>query len=44
LFHAKIIIINKKDKEEEIDDDTAFYFGSHNFSAAAWGNLEKNDT
>jgi tyrosyl-DNA phosphodiesterase-1 len=27
-----------------IEDDSMLYFGSHNFSAAAWGNLEKKGT
>jgi tyrosyl-DNA phosphodiesterase-1 len=31
-------------KESEIDDDTTLYFGSHNFSAGAWGNIEKDGT
>jgi tyrosyl-DNA phosphodiesterase-1 len=28
----------------EIDDNSIFYFGSHNISIAAWGTLEKKDT
>ena len=44
LFHAKIIIVNDRENEKEITDDTVFYFGSHNFSAGAWGNLEKDGT
>lgn len=28
----------------EIDDETLLYFGSHNFSPSAWGNQEKKDT
>lgn len=36
--------MTEKDKENEIDDDTCLYFGSHNLSAGAWGNIEKNGT
>lgn len=28
--------------DDKIDDDTLIYFGSHNFSANAWGRHEKN--
>lgn len=38
------MIVTDKDQESKITDDTILYFGSHNFSAAAWGNLEKNET
>ena len=44
LYHAKFMIITEKGKEGEITDETVLYFGSHNFSAGAWGNLEKNDS
>ncbi len=27
-----------------MSNDILFYFGSHNFSMAAWGSLEKNDS
>jgi tyrosyl-DNA phosphodiesterase-1 len=38
------MIVTCKDKPDEITDDTVLYFGSHNFSGGAWGNLEKNDS
>ena len=38
LFHAKIMVVREKDSEE-INDSTLLYFGSHNFSPSAWGNL-----
>lgn len=28
---------------EEINDDTYLYFGSHNLSGGAWGNVEKDN-
>ena len=28
----------------KISDSTMLYFGSHNFSPSAWGNMEKKDT
>ena len=28
----------------EITDDSLLYFGSHNFSPSAWGNIEKGGT
>ncbi|CAD8055701.1 unnamed protein product [Paramecium sonneborni] len=40
--HLKVIIITSLD--EKIDDKTSIYIGSHNFSQAAWGKLEKNAT
>ena len=43
LFHAKIMIVNDKDLDH-ISDDSLLYFGSHNFSPSAWGNIEKNNT
>ena len=27
-----------------ISDNSLLYFGSHNFSPSAWGNMEKNQT
>lgn len=44
LYHAKFIIVSEEGKEDEVTDDTVLYFGSHNFSAGAWGNLEKDNT
>jgi tyrosyl-DNA phosphodiesterase 1 len=43
LYHAKFFIVTEEDNDE-ITDDTVLYFGSHNFSAGAWGNLEKTNT
>jgi len=40
LFHAKILIVNDKDSDR-ITDNSLLYFGSHNFSPSAWGNIEK---
>lgn len=28
----------------EIDDDTIIYYGSHNFTASAWGTYQMNET
>jgi len=36
------MIVTDKSKKDEITDDTVLYFGSHNLSAGAWGNLEKD--
>ena len=41
VSHSKMIIVTKDDKGI-IDDDTMLYFGSHNFSSAAWGREEKH--
>ncbi|CAG9335249.1 unnamed protein product [Blepharisma stoltei] len=41
LSHSKVVIAHNN---YEIDDDTIFYFGSHNLSPAAWGTWEKNST
>jgi tyrosyl-DNA phosphodiesterase 1 len=42
LYHAKYLVASRKDTNGHvIDDDTLLYFGSHNLSAAAWGNMEK---
>ena len=35
-------MINEKDNQ--ISDNSMLYFGSHNFSPSAWGNIEKKDT
>lgn len=40
LPHLKVGIVTKSDMK--IDDDTIIYFGSHNFTASAWGKYEKN--
>ena len=42
LFHAKIMIVN--DDDNKISDNSLLYFGSHNFSPSAWGNVEKNQS
>ena len=45
VFHSKIFITGDKKKGFfDINNNSLLYFGSHNFSAAAFGNLEKNDT
>ena len=44
LYHAKFMIVTAKEAKDAITDDTVLYFGSHNMSAGAWGNLEKGDT
>jgi len=44
LYHAKYLVASRKEDGHVIDDDTLLYFGSHNFSAAAWGNMEKKNT
>jgi phosphatidylserine/phosphatidylglycerophosphate/cardiolipin synthase-like enzyme len=44
LFHAKVIIVTNKKNSSEIDDETTLYFGSHNLSPGACGNIEKEDT
>ena len=38
--HIKVFIITEEDNS--INDDTIIYFGSHNFSPAAWGKYEKD--
>lgn len=40
--HLKVFMIT--DDDNEINDDTCIYFGSHNFSPAAWGKYEKDFT
>jgi len=39
-----VICSRDKHGEEVVDDETVLYFGSHNFSAAAWGKLELKGT
>jgi hypothetical protein len=39
-----MIVTEKGSHKDEITDETVLYFGSHNFSAGAWGNLEKDGT
>jgi hypothetical protein len=45
VFHSKIFITGDSNEKGEfiIDDNSIFYFGSHNFSAAAIGNFEKEN-
>ncbi|CAD8052683.1 unnamed protein product [Paramecium primaurelia] len=40
--HLKVMIITGLD--EDINDYTSIYIGSHNFSQGAWGKMEKNAT
>ena len=40
--HLKVMIMTRDDWE--IDDDAVIYFGSHNFTASAWGRYERGDT
>ena len=42
LPHLKVFFVTEKGGE--ITDDSYIYFGSHNFSAAAWGKYENNYT
>ena len=49
VFHSKIFITGEIAKIEgrevfRINEDSIMYFGSHNFSAAAFGSFEKGDT
>ena len=46
VFHSKFFITGFKDKNGDfnINNESLLFFGSHNFSAAAWGNYEKNNT
>ena len=46
VFHSKIFITGKKNKNNNfiLNNDSIIYIGSHNFSASAWGNYEKNGT
>ncbi len=36
-YHSKMFVAGPA---EEISDDSILYFGSHNFSPSAWGNME----
>ena len=40
--HLKVFVIT--DDDNEINDDTVIYYGSHNFSPGAWGKYEKDFT
>ena len=40
--HLKVMILT--DDTWEVTDDTVIYFGSHNFTASAWGRYEKGDS
>ena len=40
ISHSNMIVVTK-DEKGVIDDDTLIYFGSHNFSSAAWCKEEK---
>jgi hypothetical protein len=47
VFHSKFIIACNEEELDDnklISDNIIMYFGSHNLSASAWGNLEKNNT
>ena len=46
VFHSKIFITGKKNSKGKfiLNNDSFIYIGSHNFSASAWGNFEKNDS
>lgn len=37
ICHTKLIIVT--DADNEINDQTFLYFGSHNFSPSAWGKI-----
>jgi len=45
VFHSKFFITGFKDKKGNfnINNESLLFFGSHNFSSAAWGNYEKNN-
>ena len=40
--HLKVLII--ANDRFDVNDDTVIYFGSHNFTASAWGKYEKEET
>eukprot|EP01017_Pseudomicrothorax_dubius_P024515 TRINITY_DN2604_c0_g2_i1.p1 TRINITY_DN2604_c0_g2~~TRINITY_DN2604_c0_g2_i1.p1 ORF type:complete len:530 (-),score=122.28 TRINITY_DN2604_c0_g2_i1:115-1704(-) len=40
--HLKVFVVCNEDFS--VDDDTIIYYGSHNFSPAAWGKYEKDCT
>lgn len=42
IFHSKLILL--LGKNNEVTEDSLFYFGSHNFSPSAWGNFQKQYT
>ncbi len=42
IFHSKFILL--LGKNNEVTEDSFFYFGSHNFSPSAWGNFQKQYT
>ena len=46
VFHSKIFITGNKNSKGNfiLNKDSIIYIGSHNFSASAWGNYEKNET
>ena len=46
VFHSKIFITGKRNKQGKfiLSNDSIIYIGSHNLSASAWGNYEKNGT
>ena len=45
VFHSKIFITGKKKNGHfSLNKNSLVYIGSHNLSAAAWGNYEKNGT
>jgi tyrosyl-DNA phosphodiesterase-1 len=46
IFHSKFIISCNEEcvNTEKLSDNTIFYFGSHNLSAAAWGSYEKKNS
>ncbi len=46
VFHSKIFVTGKRNKQGKfiLNNDSIIYIGSHNLSASAWGNYEKNGT
>ena len=46
VFHSKIFITGKKNDKGKfiLNNNSLIYIGSHNFSASAWGNYEKNES
>lgn len=46
IFHSKFFISCNDEHldPDKISDNMVMYFGSHNFSIAAWGSFEKNDS
>lgn len=41
--HLKVMVMTHN-PDFKVDDDTVIYFGSHNFTASAWGKYEKKET